>query len=238
MDIMKLMTKINLFLYLITLSGVSGSYAQSNLAILEFEDAICLYKGYYDPEKFKEEELIDTYALVDWILYFDGSDLEELEANYLDGKSKLQALKLVRVRAFSDARDSMLRYIDESYAIQRIRLQAQDDPAILLSVFQDNDEVKYYAEALNKGGDSLLEAYKSLTKKQMEQNADPEALWRRYLAHIKSEDRYALAFDQVLTYGWWNQVNRIIYHYPNDGSLWDLFLGLFERVVSIDCDDV
>lgn len=233
---MKLTAKNSLFLCLITVSCIAQSYAQKNLAVLDFEDNFCIYKGYYDPGKYTKEELLDTYALTSWMVYFDGEDLENLEKNYQEAKRKLRALRLVRVRLFADERDSMLRYIDESYRIQRLRLQAEEDPTVLFSILQENEKVKYYAEALNRGEESLLEAYKSMIKESMKQNAYPEALWRRYLANVRSEDRYELAFEQVLTYGWWNEVNRSIYHYPHDGSIGEHFFKLFERV-TMDCDE-
>lgn len=234
--IMELKTKIKILLVLLLL-GAFETYGQKNLAVMEFEDELCLYKGYYDKDKYTEQQLKNSHQLTMVMLYFSGDNLNQLRENYEDLKKKLTDLRLVNQKVFLDARDSMLRYIDESYEIQQLRIKAEDDPKVLFCKFQENEKVKKYTEALNQDEGLLLKAYEDLTKEQMENNAYPEGLWRKYQANIQREDRYEIAFDYVLTYGWWNQVNRLIYHYPHDGSIGEFFFKLFEKVVTIDCDE-
>lgn len=213
-------------------------WAQKKLAVLDFNDELCTYKGYYDANKYTETVLRDTYFLSRAALYFDGDDLPELKNSYDSLKNQFSNLKIVQIPDFMMARDSMLRYIDESYAIQQVRIGAVDDPNLLKGKFEDNAQVKQYIAALIAGGDLLLKEYGQLVKQQMERNAYPDALWKKYEANIKLDQRHEIAFDYVLTYGWWNQVNDLIYHYNNDGTLTEVFYELFERVVTVDCDEV
>ncbi|WP_166336138.1 hypothetical protein [Sphingobacterium chungjuense] len=213
-------------------------WAQKKLAVLDFSDDLCTYKGYYDADRYNDTVLNDTYFLTRATLYFDGDDLTELENSYTAMKNQFSSLKIVQTPEFILARDSMLRYIEESYAIQKVRVQAVDNPEVLKGAFGENKQVKQYVNALVAGGDELLEEYGLLVKEQMKRNAYPDALWKKYEANIKLDQRYEIAFDYVLTYGWWNQVNDLIYHYDNDGSLTEKFYELFVRVVTVDCDEV
>ncbi|MFD2600073.1 hypothetical protein ACFSQ3_14040 [Sphingobacterium corticis] len=212
-------------------------FGQKNLAVLEFADELCTYKGYYDADKYSEAILKDTYKLTQSQLFFDGDDEESLQESYEAIKQRLSALKIVPNSSFSVARDSMLRYVEESYAIQKIRVKATDNPEVLKRKFMDDKLVKSYVEALVKGGDLLLAAYADVVKRQMENNGIPESLWAKYEANMQLDHREEIAFDYVLTYGWWNRVNNLIYHFNFDGSLNNEFNGLFVRVVTIDCDE-
>lgn len=217
--------------------GIAQSPAQRNTTTFDYEDAFCSYRGYYDKSKYTEQQLKDTYTLTSWGVYFSGKDEEELTMNYHAMKNRLQALHLVNIALYSDARDSILRYVDESYAVQRIRIKAQDDPSVLFSVFQDDEKIRYYATVLNAQDSTLLKAYRTLIKEKMTVNADPESLWRRYQSHMRSDYRHELAFDYVLDFGWWNQVNSMIYHYPHDGKLEEHFGTLFDKVEVLDCEE-
>lgn len=217
--------------------STNSTFAQKNLAILNFEDGLCRYKGYYDKDQFTEKKLEDTFLLSSMMLYFDGDDLTELEQNYTQIKNDLRGLNLVNRKVFTNARDSMLRYMQESYEIQKLRLAAIEDPGVLKSKFQDDSTVRKYTEALIAGGDSLLNVYGELVHEQMENNAHPEVLKSKYEENLKQDECYEIAFDQVLAYGWWNSVNHLIYHFQHDGTLEEQFLKLFERVVTVDCDE-
>ncbi|MCL7989242.1 hypothetical protein M8998_14930 [Sphingobacterium sp. lm-10] len=223
---------------LMTALSVLPVFAQKKLAVLDFSDDLCIYKGYYDANKYTETVLKDTYFLSRAALYFDGDNLEELKSSYDTLKNQFSSLKIVQTPDFIMARDSMLRYLEESYDIQQIRVGAADDPKCLKGKFENNKQVQQYVTALVDGGDVLLKEYGQLVKEQMERNAYPEALWKKYEANMKLDHRQEIAFDYVLTYGWWNQVNDLIYHYDNDGTLTEKFYELFERVVTVDCDEV
>ena len=229
-----------LFLPLIAslmLWATGTAYGQSKLAVYRFEDGFCRYKGYYDASKFSDRQLDDTYALVESMLYFDGETLEDLTSNYNTLKGAIKAYDLVNHKKFVAARDSIIRYLEESYHIQKLQLQAMDDPAVLRSAFEDDSLSKVYTTALNEGGDSLLECYQQLVKEQMEHNANPEELWSLCQSNLQLDEKYDIAYDYVLTFGWWNRVNNLIYHYDNDGTLERGFHDLFERVVTEDCDE-
>lgn len=205
----------------------------------EFEDELCKYIATYDSNKYTEEQLFDTYKLVQGYYNLYTNDEEQLEDNYAIIKKELADLQLVITPYFKTLRDSVLHFLELTYKVKKAEFAARKgNKEDLLKFYTEDANVKMYAESLNKGGEELIKAYEYLTKQQMKSNGSPERLWSEYLKNIKSSNAQYLAFDYVLTYGWWNAVNNQLPHVNNDGTQFVQFKNLFIKVETVDCDEV
>ncbi|WP_196938739.1 hypothetical protein [Sphingobacterium pedocola] len=224
------------FIYIILFSTMLNFvYAQEKSIV--FADELCTYEGVYDSGKYTENELKDTYELIKGVFFSYNSDKEEMEDSYAEIKNKLATLSIVKEPFFQSLLDSTLLYLDRTYEAKLIQLEAEDNPRALLRLYQDDAEIRQYAEALVDRETKLLESYAYLTKKQMETNGDPERLWDNYQFNIAQANKYDLAFDYVLVYGWWNAVNHQLPHISYDGRQSQAFEKLFVRLETLDCDE-
>ena len=212
-------------------------WSQEN--IFHFEDELCQYQGKFEVNKYTEQQLQDTYKLV--VGYFNiYTDQElDLDENYKSTRTDVENLKIVKVRYFEKLKDSLLNFLDLTYKVKKAEFAARNgDMSALITLYQNNSLVKYYSHALFNGGEELLKAYEYLVKNQMKNNSLPDRLWSEYQANIKSDNAQSLAFDKVITYGWWNNVNNELPHINYDGTQFKQFIALFTLVETIDCDEI
>lgn len=216
--------------------GVSVSAQEK---IFKFNDELCVYEGVFDSSSVTEKQLSDTYKLVQGYYDIYTDQEHELEDTYQNTRTELLNLKIANSTYFKKLRDSLVNFLDLTYKVKKAEFAAKNgNKDFLLHLYQKNPIVKFYSEALFKGGKDLFVAYEYLTKEQMKNNADPERLWEEYITNIKSDQADELAFNRVLTYGWWNAVNHQLPHVNNDGTQFKEFLKLFLEVTTIDCDEV
>jgi uncharacterized protein YlaN (UPF0358 family) len=223
---------IHIALFCATLNVI---HAQEKSVV--FSDEWCTYEGFYDSGKYTEKELKDTYELTKGIFFRYSGDKEKIERSYAEIKNKLENLSVVKEPFFEALLDSTLIYLDKTYEAKLIQLEAEHDPNALLRLYQDNTEIRQYAEALVDRKTKLLKSYEYLTRKQMEKNGYPERLWNNYQSNIAQSNKYDLAFDYVLVYGWWNAVNHQLPHISYDGRQFEAFEKLFVRLETVDCDE-
>ncbi|MFD1770998.1 hypothetical protein [Sphingobacterium suaedae] len=226
------------FLIIIYVFSLFGTNANAQTKRLEFADELCTYRGIYNDKKYAEKQLLDTYRLVRGNFYVnDDGDLDEVSNRFDSVIRSVNGLDVVPHTYFQQLRRDVLRYIREIYALKKIQKRAKEDPCALLSAVPTNKNGRYYAQALVQNGNSLLRAYEVLVKDQMKTNGYPEYLWEAYLENLGSPNKHELAFDYVLVYGWWNNVNHAVHHINYDGSQFEQFKKLFVRVETLDCDE-
>lgn len=222
------------FIIALLISHLSWAQEKSH----EFSDELCLYKGTYDSTLYTETQLVDTYKLVQGYFSLYTDDEQQIDEIYQSMIEELKNLDLVKSDYFNNLRKSYLKYLQETYKVKKVEFAAKNGNAkALKKYYQKNPTVKYYSEALIKGGDELMKAYEHLTKEQMKNNAAPEVLWNEYLRHSKSADAHQYAFKRVLTYGWWNAINNHLPHVIVDGTQFEEYKKLFIKIDTEDCDE-
>lgn len=227
-----------LYRIIIFLSVLSPLYIHAQNKTFEFVSDVCSYKALYDSKKYTPEQLQNTFELVQGYFVLHSNEELELDSNYTRIVNKLNSGKYVETPFFKSLRDSALLYIESTYQAKKIEFNARRGKTeLLLKYYQEFPKVKLYSEALHNGGEQLIQAYELLTNEQMKNNGAPERLWNQYLRNSKSPNAQQLAFNQVLTYGWWNTVNHTLPHINYDGSEFEEFLKLFIKVDTIDCDE-
>ncbi|QQS42823.1 MAG: hypothetical protein IPM63_07785 [Acidobacteriota bacterium] len=243
------MTKLRtLFLFLAVAATVPAVFAQS--ATFEWQDEFCTFRGTYDPSKISEARIRDTRELIDFgtglplqtdQAVFDVKDLGSLDVNKLDAeyrtvRTKLESLQPVDNPYFRDLRQRHLRTLDASYRLKRITLLAHTKPITL--VFGNNHEECFsqWGRPVIEGGQSLLDAWRTLVDEQKLNNASPEGVEARYQSRYNSPERDKWALVEVLGFGWWNCVNDSIPYVEDDGTADEEFKKLFAKVES-ECDE-
>ena len=212
--------------------------AQGQDRTFNFEDELCSYKGYFNAGIYTEEQLRDTYKLVQGYYSIYSEDEQQLDDNYKNTKHELINLNIVKNPYFHALKDSILKFIELTYQIKKVEFNAiNGHKKDLLQHYQHDETVKLYSEALFKGGDDLMKAYAHLTKEQMKNNGSPERIWNEYTANSKSNQAQQIAFKRVLTYGWWNAVNNLLPHINFDGTQFQAFQKLFIKVETLDCEE-
>lgn len=221
---------------LITLLTVfySNSYAQEK--IYKFSDELYNYQGVYDSKLYSENQLNNTYKLLKGYTYLNESSHKSLDSSYNELLNQYTKKEIVNNEFFKSLQDSIVQYLNLSYQIKKIRLDALNGkPDRVLEVYQDDPEVKYYSEALTSlTREDLLNAYEYLTKKQMENNSAPQALWDEYQRNIKALGSERLAFEKILNYGWYNAVNHQLPHISFDGRQEKEFRKLFKEIKTVN----
>lgn len=218
-------------------------------SVFEWQNALCTNEGIYDSEKYTEEELKDTYKLW-WELsgYLNTNalvrnkeeigdlSLEKLDKEYKEKLQKFKSLNLVKEPYWEQLRKNKIREMSESYELKKIAIQSHIRPQILMEN-RFTKQCQEYALALSSMDDELLlETWRNLVHKQAESNGAPDLLLQRFEQENASSNRLEHARNQVMTYGWWNCANHVIYHFDDDGTPEKEFEKLFNNVKS-ECDE-
>ena len=221
----------------------------SEEAVFEWITELCTNEGTYDAKKYTENELRDTYKLW-WEMngYLNTNalvrnkedignlSLEKLDKEYNEKLQKFKSLNLVKEPYWEILRKNKIREMDESYELKKIAIQSHIRPELLMEN-RFTKECQEYAIALSSMDDELLlETWRKLFQKQAEKNGAPDLLLQRFDQENASSNRLEYARNQVMTYGWWNCANHVIYHFEDDGTPSKEFEKLFRNIKS-ECDE-
>lgn len=227
----------------------SSTVVISKQSVFEWQNVLCTNEGTYNSEKYTVSQLKDTYKLW-WQLQgylnldilskkegvIDTLTVEKLDKEYKERLQEFNNLKLVDEPYWQELKKNKLLELSESYELKKIAIQAYKHPQVLM----ENRFTKHcqeYALALSSQDDDLLlKTWQNLVEKQMEKNGAPDLMWQRFDQENASADRLIYARNQVMTYGWWNCANHVIYHFEDDGTPAKEFEKLFSDVKS-ECDE-
>jgi len=210
---------------------------------------LCTNEGSYNPKKYTEAELKATHKLW-WELssYLSltvlpkndddliTADIEKLDKEYKEALERFETLKTVNEPYWIELKKKKIRGLNESYELKKLAIQAFADPKVLMGN-RFTAHCQEYAEALSSMDDELLlSTWKKMVEKQMEKNGSPEMVLLKYNRQNESSNRLLYARNQVMTYGWWNCANHVIYHFEDDGTPEKEFNKLFVTIKS-ECDE-
>lgn len=210
---------------------------------------LCTIEGNYDSKKYTEAELKATYELwwkTQGYLNLDVTpskdedisqlSIEKLDREYNEKLRLFKSLKIVNEPYWLELKKNKIRELDESYELKVIAIKSYSHPEVLMEN-RFTEQCRDYAEALSSMDDELLLAtWKKLVEKQMAANGSPERVLAKYNSENASENRLKIARRELMTYGWWNCANHVIYHFEDDGTPQKEFEKLFSNVKS-QCDE-
>jgi hypothetical protein len=218
-------------------------------AVFKWTTELCENTGTYNPKKYSELELKNTYDL--WFT-FSGIALEtnsnahfiedieklniyKLMSEYIDKKA-LYNRKIVSNPFWNKLKKERLQELEDEYELKKITIEAYSNPSILLN----NKYSKYcseYAKVLSSNDTiELLKSWRNLIEKQKSKNGAPEKFMERYNEKYNSKDRLVYAKIELMTYGWWNCGNSKLKRVNDDGSMEKEFNKLFIQIKTV-CDE-
>lgn len=220
-----------------------------NEKVFTWNTELCTNEGKYDSQKYTEAELEATYKL--WwksssylsltVLPKNDEDfietnIETLDKEYKVALERIETLKIVNEPYWIELKKKKIRGLNESYELKKLAIKAFADPKALIGN-RFTAPCQEYAEALSSMDDELLlSTWKKMVEKQMEKNGSPEMVLSKFNRQNESSDRLIYARNQVMTYGWWNCANHVIYHFEDDGTPEKEFNKLFNTIKS-ECDE-
>lgn len=217
--------------------------------IFKWNTELCENEGSYDSNKYTASELTATYKLW-WDSHgylgidvlprndeeFPMTTIEKLDQEYGQALQELQNLKVVNENYWLELKKNKIRELNERYELKKIAINASSRPQVLMEN-RFTEHCSEYAEALSSMDDELLiQKWTELVQEQMERNGSPDRVLAKFNQQNASNRRLIYARNQLLTYGWWNCANHIIYHFEDDGTPQKEFEKLFKNIKK-ECDE-
>jgi hypothetical protein len=226
--------------------------AKGQVATFVWSDEMCEYESKFDSCKITREQIINAYSFVGLNEYrisktpsvykiedISRLNLNSLDFEYNDKKSRLLKLRLPDNDIWETFRQNQLNEIDELYRLCKLAYNAYltDNYQDLKKFNEDDSCLQFYSAALIFGGDSLLSAWKLLTEVQASKNGSPENVWTKYNEQLNSELKMQHGKIQIMTFGWWNCAVDHIAFFTEYQNVYDEFLKLFISTKEINCED-
>lgn len=218
-------------------------------ATFYWEEELCSCKGKYHTGKYTAEELQNT---LDYVINaglisanataFQLSQLKSIRMDSLEAEctrklNQLKTLPFVRSPYWDSLKVARIQEIESQCELERITILAYQYPDSLVKYTEATGLCGQYSRPLAAGGEQMLEAWRQLIIRQMEKNGDPNRLFNRYQAERRSADSLDYARMELMTFGWWNCVNRTIPYMSDDYLMYVAFRKLFARKPKCKCAD-
>jgi hypothetical protein len=211
---------------------------------------LCENKGTYDAAKYTAVQLQNTYDL--WfrfggvILETDGTatnleevsalDANKLTAEYQKQKKYFNQMVIVNTPYWQKLKEQRIKELEDEYELKKISIQAYNNSTVL----NNNRFSKYCPDFVkvltSPDPDELLTFWKGFAEKQSLQNGSPESYMARFYEKFNSNDKYAYAKIDLITYGWYNCANHTLSYMERDEQMEKEFNKLFSAVKS-ECDE-
>jgi len=217
-------------------------------------DELCEFASTYEGAKYSEKQLKNTLdhlyrntgpMLATDVTVFNPDKLsslsmEALDKEYREKKAETTALDIVNVPFWQQYRQRKLRQLEQEYVLKKITLLSYDNPAVLKTYKNAPDCVAKYADALIKGGETLVAVWKAQVEEQCKHNGSPERLRNEFAQNNGSSRRLEYARTEVTTFGWWNCANQHLDYAGSGDEYPELdkeFRKLFIKTSTIQCDE-
>lgn len=228
----------------------------NNLTLYAYQTFNCDNKGYYDPGKYKKEEIDGVFKLLytlnggafDNHTVFKLSDLEDIRKNkntylqqldkqYQQKKAELYNLKVINLPEWKKLHQEAIKAFEGEYQLKKEELNAYSDPASLKNS-QFYNTCKEYIDAVSSPDkEKMYAVWEKFAKEKSKNNADPHAVMTRFNDQLNDlrKDDYALI--DLMGMGFHNCANASFRAEPDDdGILYKKFDKIFVKLKQ-DCDE-
>lgn len=237
------------FIFVISILATSVS---AQLKKHRWESESCIFEGTYDAKSYTATQLKNTYRLWETQEFdlntvnataFKIEDIgklqtvESLEADFRRKTDALQKLDIVKTPYWTEFKKRKLKSLEQQLEQARSAVLAYSQPAELKKLTFADACVQKFADPLIKGGDDLLNIWRVVNEDSRQKNADPERLRRRFETELASDDRLKYAQVEVITFGWWNCVNRFVDRGDDYDIMSKNYKKLFKKIRRFDCEE-
>lgn len=237
-------------------SGQKTAGKAGNLVLYSYQTFNCDNKGYFDPQKYKKEEIDGSFKLLytlsgvsfDNHTVFKLSDLEDIRKNkntylqqldkqYQEKKKELYDLKVINLPEWKKLHQETIRSFEGEYLLKKEELNAYSDPASLKNSKFYNTCKEYIDAVSSPDKQKMYAVWKNFVEAKSKDNADPQSVIDKFKAQFNDPKKDDYALIQLIGFGFYNCANGSFRPDPNDeGTLYEKFDKLFTKLKQ-DCDE-
>lgn len=211
-----------------------------------YDEGMCSYTGKYSPKKITQNEIQNTLDQLIRPSYIEAKstaweledvaklDLEALKAECTTRLSELQTLSFPDTENIVRLKESRIQELNETCEAKILTIIAYESPDTLMSFETEDEQINLFRTGLINGGDDLITAWREVVRIQKSRNGYPERIQAEFEEQFKSPEKMEYARLTVMMFGWWNHVNHLIYHTPEEYVIGQ-FESLFSKIEA-DCD--
>lgn len=220
----------------------------SQKAYFNYDADFCSCVGVFDSTKYTRTQLQNTLNLLWNSEYIHTPEtaytierVKELSIEKLNDEcnkrlQELNSLEFINNKFWTQVKIDRIREIESTCILKRYTILAWNNPDTLLSYNVVDSKCIYYRDALIKGGQEMIQAWIYLNEEMKSKNADPERVQRIFDEKFNSKNKFEYAKLDLLTFGWWNNANHLIFHINASGEFESEFKKLFINV-KCECDE-
>jgi hypothetical protein len=240
------MTNIQLIIViLLTLLRIE-TYSQK--AHFNYETDLCSCEGIFDSTKYSRTQLqntlnylwnspnIHTSATATKLEKVKELSIEKLNIECNKRLQELNSLDFINTKFWTQVKTDRIREIESTCLLRQFTILAWENPDTLLSYNVVDSTCIFYRNALINGGQEMIKAWLYLNELMKSKNADPEKVQRNFDERFNSKNKIDYARLELLTFGWWNNANHLIFHLSETGEFELEFKNLFIKV-KCECDE-
>ena len=201
-----------------------------NLKTYTWDDELCHYTCKYDSTLVSYRQLKNSYDLGYQTDRFEIrtqttasviGDIEKLNVDSLDNEferkiNDLKSLEVINTKYWLNLKEKKILELTKVYELSKLQILGYKYPDTL-NYTNCPIECKKYIVGLVKGGDELLKVWMELHKELIKQqkkigasNETIEFLNNKFSEKYNSVDNLSYAQMDVISFGWWNNVNKTI----------------------------
>lgn len=229
---------------------------KTNLISYSYQTFNCENKGFFDPKKYKQEEIDGVYNLLYKYngIYFDShpvfklSDLDDirknknlylqqLEKQYQERKKELYALQVINQPVWKKLHQENILIFENEYQLQKETIIAFSDPSSLKNS-QFYSTCKEYIDAVASSDTKKRDAvWKNFIEIRSKNNADPQGVMANFKNKLSDPKKEDYALIDLIGFGFYNCANGH-FRQPSDedGTIYTSFDNLFTKLKK-DCDE-
>jgi hypothetical protein len=238
------------------LPGQKTTGNTGNLVLYSYQTFNCDNKGYFDPRKYKKEEIDGSFKLLYTVsgVSFDNhtvfklSDLEDIRKNkntylqqldrqYQEKKKELYDLKVINLPEWKKLHQETIRSFEGEYQLKKEELNAYSDPASLKSSKFYNICKEYINAASSPDKQKMYAVWKNFAEAKSKNNADPQSVMTRFNNQLNSAQKDDYARIDLIGFGFHNCANNSFRSEPDEEvTLYEKFDKIFTKLEQ-DCDE-
>jgi hypothetical protein len=146
-------------------------------------------------------------------------------------------LDLIDDAFWHERKQQTIEFFESTCRLKEITILAHTNPDTLLYYDLVDSTCIFYRDALIAGGDEMLDAWIVLHNYQMIKNGltkDKEQQ-QKFEQKLNSPEKYDHAWREIISFGWWNNANRLLPHLENGN--YEKHYQKFLTDIACECDE-
>ncbi|MET3037771.1 hypothetical protein ABXT08_16865 [Chryseobacterium sp. NRRL B-14859] len=251
----KMMIGLSLALSVTTIWGQKAP-ANNNLTPYNYQTFNCDNKGYFDPAKYKKEEIDGVNKLLyqfngvqfDTQPVFKLSNLEEirknkeahlqqLEKQYQEKKKELYNLEVINLPMWKKLQQETIMSFENEYQLNKEEIIAYSDPSTLKDSKFYNTCKEHIDAISSPDREKMFAAWKTYIELKSKNNADPQGVMARFNAKMNDPQKEDYALIDMIGLSFHNCANSSFRQKRSDeGTMYKDFDKIFTKLKR-NCDE-